>query len=165
MRRIITTAALGLALLGGAAACADTTDTATPGASGTPSAAVTSAAAKPGTADKATTCAAVKKLEASVRAGVTPAFGALMAAASDPSKGPEALAALEKVILDSIAEAKKIAAEASDPELKTALDEFVTENTAAITALKSANGDVAKAMDALPENAGAAEDKLTKLCP
>jgi hypothetical protein len=164
MRRIITTAALGFALLGGAAACADTTDTASPGASGTPSAAVTSAAAKTGTADKATTCAAVKKLEEEMGAKAVTAFGNLMVAGNDAAKGKAALDELLKVISDSTAEAKKISADATDPEIKAALTEYVAEFDATVAKVKAAGTDIEKATDAFATDAEAAEEKLTKLC-
>jgi hypothetical protein len=163
MRRIITTAILGLTLLGGAAACADTADTATPGT--TPSAAATSAAAAAGTADKAATCAAIKKLETDVKAQFLPVLGAIMAAATDPTKGADAISKFEKLITDSSSTADKIAADAADPTLKAALVDFKAENTKALAALKAAGTDMEKALDAVDADAyDAAVTKLTALC-
>jgi hypothetical protein len=160
MRRIITTAVLGLTLLG-AAACADTTDTATPGAS---SSAAASPSAAAGTTDKAATCADVKKLEEEVTAKGTAAIAKLLSSMNDQAKSKAALDEIVALVTEASGKAEKIAADATDPELKAALTEFVAENKQTLDSIKAAGTDVSKAVEAFGADSEKAEAKLTALC-
>ncbi|MEV0458874.1 hypothetical protein [Catellatospora methionotrophica] len=161
MRRVLTTAILGLSLLGAAACAADPAPSAAAPSSAAsaavPSSAAASAApaAPTGTKDKAGTCAAFNELAFSPKGlAVLAATGKIIGAAlGDEAKAKEQIPLLGKAIEEYRAELVKISADTANAELKAALEADLAMVAAGGQAVAAANGDLNKIIEVLESTA------------
>ncbi|MFC7242351.1 hypothetical protein ACFQO7_07635 [Catellatospora aurea] len=170
MRRVLTTAALSLTLLGAAACTADPAETtATPASSAAPAPAASSAApaAPTGTADKAATCLAFNMMNIGEEAiGVLGATTKIIGAAiDDEEKAKTHVPALVTAIEVYRGELVKLSAGTADAEVKAALDADIATVAGAGQALTAASGDFNKVLEVLEGTAlDIHENKTSKVC-
>lgn len=171
MRRVLTTTALSLTLLGVAACSADPAETtATPSSPAVSAAPSSAAPAVPtGTRDRETTCLAFMGLSISEKGGLgvlaatTKIIGAAL---NDEAKVATLIPGLSQAIEVYRAELAKISADTADAELKAALEADLATIVAGQQAVTAANGDPDKILEILEGPALDFQDggKTGKIC-
>lgn len=147
MRRVLATAALGLALLG-MTACADqeTPSTANSGAPAASSAAPAPAASP---IDKAAACSAYMKAEEDLKKPLLETMMNLDAIKTDPAKAQTAIADMTKALATFETTLTPIAAGSVDAELKAAIEADIAALKKMPAAIAGAGADLDKIVEAL----------------
>ncbi|WP_155374925.1 hypothetical protein [Catellatospora vulcania] len=171
MRRVLTTAVLGLTLLGAAACTADPAETAAGPSSAAPAPAASSAApaapaAPTGTKGKDATCLAYTQLSLGTGLAVLAATTKIVGAALDDSaKAKPHLPELAKALNDYSSALAEIAADTADAGLKAALDTDLATFIAGQQAVAAAGEDVDKVIEVLDgEQFDIHESKTMAIC-
>ncbi|GAA1645516.1 hypothetical protein ACFQY4_06805 [Catellatospora bangladeshensis] len=164
MRRVLATATLGLALLG-MAACADPETPSATASSGAPAASSAAPAPAASPMDKTAACEAYMKAESSIKTQLMKLMTEAAAIKADPAKAQQALADLTKAFGEFEAGIAPIAAGATDPELKAAVEADLAVVKKLPADLAATGGDVDKIMAYFEGPAFAsAGEKVYALC-
>lgn len=151
MRRVLATAALGLALFA-VTACAD------------PPQPERNSDGKVDLVDKSATCDAYEALQADIEKRAAPIEAKIEQAKNDPLQAASAYGEFLALLNEYEAKTTEIEAKAADAEVKSALGEELTVTRKAQADLKAAGSDPAKIQAVLEEVDEKPRDRIAALC-